>query len=499
VRGFRQQRFAPRGWPLVALEALVGAASYVLGMGLRFVDDPSGAQVYAPRTLPWAVAGALVAVGCGELARRLRRPGSPLAARPVLPYVLSGLATLALVVGVNKLLPVGWTLPASVAVMGSLLAGAGVAALQIASSRTPLAVEDLLPRRSVRLDVAGCAPAIRGRRVLITGAAGSIGWELARQVLQLGPAQLTLLDVNESGLYDLDGALAPLRGPTAMRLVMADVADADHVGRVFRAEQPDVVFHAAAYKHVPLVEANPDQGFACNVLGTLAVCEAAVAAGAERVVVISTDKAVEATSVMGLTKRLAELIVAALGQRDATTVFSAVRFVNVLGSRGSVVPTLLRQIDAGGPVTITDPEAHRFFMTVPEAASLVLRCAALDEGGIFVLDTGDELRIVDLAERLVRLQGLRPGRDIAFRYIGLRPGERLRERLVGAGERLVATDHAHVRRVEAAYGVDAERVLQGVRDLADQRRVGVLAPAGYAPALRALIEASTQPTQPSLA
>jgi FlaA1/EpsC-like NDP-sugar epimerase len=203
---------------------------------------------------------------------------------------------------------------------------------------------------------------------------------------------------------------------------------------------------------------------------------------------------------MGLTKRVAELIVVALSPRAEATVLSAVRFVNVLGSRGSVVPMLLRQIDAGGPVTITDPEAHRFFMTVAEAASLVLRCVALAvAGAIFVLDMGDELRIVDLAERLVRLKGLRPGRDITFEYVGLRPGERLHEQLAADDEVLAATAHPNIHRIEPAYTVDGQRLLEGVRALDARRRAGEIPLDGYAPALRTLIDSAVRPAQPSLA
>jgi FlaA1/EpsC-like NDP-sugar epimerase len=262
---------------------------------------------------------------------------------------------------------------------------------------------------------------------------------------------------------------------------------------LFRRERPEVVFHAAAYKHVPLVEANPDQGFATNVLGTLAVCEAAVAAGAERVVVISTDKAVNPSSFMGLTKRVAELMVVALSQSAAPgTVLSAVRFGNVLGSRGSVVPTLLRQIDAGGPITITHPDAQRFFMTVVEAASLVLLSAAYGgPGGLLVLDMGQEVRVEQLAERLVRLKGLRPGRDVAVQYIGLRPGEKLREELHAADEQLLPTSKPHVWRVEPSFSVDGAALLAGVRELAARRQAGAIEPSDYPALLRDLIAQAT--------
>src|SRR5207302_7308922 len=245
-------------------------------------------------------------------------------------------------------------------------------------------------------------------------------------------------DMNETGLYEIEGDLAAVPNGVALRTYIADVAGPRRMRGLFAREQPGVVFHAAAYKHVPLVEANPDQGFVTNVLGTLSVCEAAIAVGAERVVVISTDKAVNPSSFMGLTKRVAELMVVAVGQSAASsTILSAVRFGNVLGSRGSVVPTLLRQIEAGGPITITHPDAQRFFMTISEAASLVLLSAAFGTAsGLFVLDMGDEVRIEQLAERVVRLKGLRLGRDIRIEYTGLRPGEKLRVELHDADEDL---------------------------------------------------------------
>jgi FlaA1/EpsC-like NDP-sugar epimerase len=226
------------------------------------------------------------------------------------------------------------------------------------------------------------------------------------------------------------------------------------------------------------------------------VCEAAVEVGAERVVVISTDKAVNPSSFMGLTKRVAELMVVALGQRSSpATLLSAVRFGNVLGSRGSVVPTLLRQIEAGGPITITHPDAQRFFMTISEAASLVLLSAAFGTaGGLFVLDMGAEVNISQLAERLVRLKGLRPGRDVTFQYVGLRPGEKLREELHTTDERLLATERSAVWRVESSYAVDGPALLDGVHDVDTRRRAGELTPADYPLLLRALIESAVRQT-----
>ncbi len=496
------RRFAPNRWQLAGLEALLAASAYTLAMLLRFVDEGSVPPTYGARIVPWALLAAAIHASAGAFSGRLRRPGSRLARRPVLPFAIVTLAALIAVLAVNYLvLPLGLRLPLSVAVIGPLLAGAGSAALRIAATRIDVSPNDLLQRPPVMLDVDACAPAVRGRRVLITGAAGSIGSEIACQVLSIQPASLTLLDANETGLYELERDLAgrAAQAGVPLRFLMSDVADRFRIDGVFQQERPEVVFHAAAYKHVPLVEANPEGGFTTNVLGTLAVCEAAAESGAERVVVISTDKAVNPSSFMGLTKRVAELIVASVGQRYAgRTSISAVRFGNVLGSRGSVVPTLQRQIDAGGPVTITHVDAQRFFMTISEAASLVIRSAAFaDSGTIFVLDMGEEVRIVDLAERLVRLRGLVPGRDIGFVYTGLRPGEKLREELADDGESLIPTDHPHVRRVRATYVVDADHVLAAVHRVDERRRLGSLEAADYPAALRELIESTLRPLQVS--
>jgi FlaA1/EpsC-like NDP-sugar epimerase len=475
----------------VLLDGLLGAVAYSLAMVLRFADEGAVPATYALRAAGWAVPAALVHVGAGEVMSRLRRPRSPLAGRPVLPFAVAGSVGLLIVLTLNLLvLPSAWRLPLSVAIFGPLLASAASAALRLAASR-PFVVDELLPRRVIQLDLQSCAATLANKRVLITGAAGSIGSELARQVFALQPETLIVVDVNETGLYELEAELAAPR----LRTCIADVTDAPRLQRLFEQERPHVVFHAAAYKHVPLLETNPDQGFVTNILGTLVVCEVAAALEVERVVVISTDKAVNPSSFMGLTKRVAELIVTAVGQQAGlgSTALSAVRFGNVLGSRGSVVPTLLRQIEAGGPVTITDRDAQRYFMTISEAAGLVVLTAAIGRpGGVFVLDMGEALRIEDLAERLVRLRGLRPGRDVLFEYVGLRPGEKLREELCGAGEQLVATEHPAVRRVESAWAVNGPALLAGVRSLDERRRTGRLELGAYPVALRGLIDAALQ-------
>lgn len=486
----RPLRFSPAPWQLAALDAFAGAASITLAMLLRFLDEGSVPATYAQRLVPWVFIAAAIQVVAGEAMTRLRRPGSPIATRPVAPFLLGGLLALALVLVVNDLFlrePL-WHLPHFVACVGPVLASAASAAIRLAATRS-IELEELLERPIIRLDVEACAPVLGGKRVVITGAAGSIGAELTRQVLAVGAADVLAVDTNETGLYELEGSVA------GVRTCIADVADTRRMRELLLRERPSVVFHAAAYKHVPLVEANPDQGFAINVLGTLAVCQAAVSAGAERVVVISTDKAVNPTSFMGLTKRLAELMTVAIGEAAAAstgTVLSAVRFGNVLGSRGSVVPTLLRQIDAGGPITITDPQAQRYFMTVDEAASLVLLSSAYRApGGLFVLDMGNEIRVERLAERLIRLKGLRPGHDIAVQYIGLRPGEKLREELHAEDERLLPTERSAVWRVEPHYAVDGEALLDGVRQLDQRRQSGRVEPAEYPSLVRALIAQAT--------
>jgi FlaA1/EpsC-like NDP-sugar epimerase len=488
-------RFSPSPWQLMALDAVAGAGGVTLAMLLRFIDEGSVPATYAQRLVPWLVLAVAIQIGVGEVMNRLRKPGSALARRPVAPFLVATVLSLAVVLTINDLvLREPWRLPHLVAIIGPLLAAAGSAALRMAAARS-IDVEELLMRPIIHLDVDACAAVLAGKRVLITGAAGSIGSELGRQVLAVGPASVLAVDMNETGLFELEGDLAAVRGDIPVRTSIADVTDPRRMRELFLRERPEVVFHAAAYKHVPLVEANPDQGFVTNVLGTLSVCEAAVAAGAERVVVISTDKAVNPSSFMGLTKRVAELMVVAVGQTEAPgTILSAVRFGNVLGSRGSVIPTLLRQIEAGGPITITHPDAQRFFMTISEAASLVLLSAAFGTSGrLFVLDMGQEVRIGQLAERLVRLKGLRPGRDVSIEYIGLRPGEKLREELHTSDERLVATERAAVWRVEPNYTVDGEALLEGVRRLDDRRRAGELEPADYPDLLRSLINRAVQP------
>jgi FlaA1/EpsC-like NDP-sugar epimerase len=334
-----------------------------------------------------------------------------------------------------------------------------------------MTVMDLLGREAVEIDLDACAGYVAGRTVLVTGAAGSIGSELVRQLLHLCPSRLLMLDNNETGLYDLNLDLSPGRGETELVSIVANVAIAEKIEDVFEQYRPRVVFHAAAYKHVPLMEEHPDQAFAVNVLGTRNVCTMAARVGTERLVLISTDKAVNPNNVMGLSKRLAELIVmsfAAQGHR-----FCAVRFGNVLGSRGSVVPTFLRQIERGGPLQITHPDVKRFFMTVSEAVSLVIQSGAFaDSGSVYLLEMGAEMRIADLAENMVRLKGLRVGKDIDIVFTGLRPGEKMSEELSSTVESVDPTDHRHVRRVltpelpsRTALEIELEKLVDDHHDL----------------------------------
>ncbi len=317
----------------------------------------------------------------------------------------------------------------------------------------PVAIEDLLNRPQVSLDRPGMARLVAGRRVLVTGAGGSIGAELARQLAGFRPACLVLLDQSEYALWQIDLELSELAADVPRRTVIADIRDAVRVGTVFAHERPELVFHAAALKHVPMVEANPLEGLLTNAAGTRIVADAASRAGATAMVLISTDKAVNPTSLMGASKRVAEMYCQALdiaarasgGLRCVT-----VRFGNVLGSTGSVVPLFHRQLERGGPLTVTHPDMQRYFMTVREAVSLVLQASVVGiqsampedkQGGIFVLDMGKPVRIVDLARQMIRLAGLRPEQDIAIEYTGLRPGEKLFEELFHGREPPVPTGH----------------------------------------------------------
>jgi FlaA1/EpsC-like NDP-sugar epimerase len=303
-----------------------------------------------------------------------------------------------------------------------------------------LSIEDLLGRSQVEMDLESVRGLLAGRRVLITGAGGSIGSEIARQVATFAPAALDLLDNDETHLHD---AIATIDTEVPTTQLLADVRNHDRILEVFAERQPEVVFHTAAHKHVPVLEAHPREAVYTNVLGTANVVEAAAATGTERFVLISTDKAIRPRSVMGASKRLAEEIVR--GFMPPGSVACAVRFGNVLGSRGSVIPTFLRQIQSGGPVTVTDPDMKRYFMSIPEAVQLVLQAAALSEGGdVLTLDMGEPVSIMDLARKVIRLSGRVPGRDIEIVVSGVRPGEKLVEDVRDDGEALLASAHPSI-------------------------------------------------------
>ena len=303
-------------------------------------------------------------------------------------------------------------------------------------------IEDLLRREPVQTDVEAVRASLVGKRVLITGGGGSIGSELCRQVWRCGPAQLILLGHGENSVFEAYHDLRRL-GVPAERLtaLIADVRFPELIETLIQQHRPDVIFHAAAHKHVPLMEMNPAEAITNNVMGTRNLLQAALAANVERFVMISTDKAVNPTSVMGASKRVAELLVHRAARQSGRP-YVAVRFGNVLGSRGSVVLTFQKQIAAGGPVTVTDPEMTRFFMTIPEAVQLVLQASVIGKGGeVFVLDMGEQVKIVDLARDLIELSGLEVGRDIDIVYTGLRPGEKMYEELFIPGEDYHRTEH----------------------------------------------------------
>ncbi len=285
---------------------------------------------------------------------------------------------------------------------------------------------------------------LAGEVVLVTGAGGSIGSELCRQVASFGPSRLILLGHGENSIYEIHQELAATCPDLTLTQAVIDVKDETAVEQLFRTYKPAVVFHAAAHKHVPLMEMNPPEAIKNNVLGTRVVARAADRYESKAFILISTDKAVNPTSIMGASKRVAEMVVQEIDRRSKTR-FAAVRFGNVLGSRGSVVPLFQRQIAAGGPVTVTHPEMTRYFMTIPEAVQLVIQAGALVRGGeIFVLDMGEPVKIVDLARSMIILSGYEPGKDIEIVFTGIRPGEKLYEEILTAGEGVNATSHERI-------------------------------------------------------
>jgi FlaA1/EpsC-like NDP-sugar epimerase len=353
--------------------------------------------------------------------------------------------------------------------------------------------EDLLGREEVHLDEAGIKGYLADKVVLVTGAGGSIGSELCRQIIRFDPRLLVLFDAGEENLYSIEMELLHQHGFTRYVTVLGQVQDAALVEAVFTAQQPQVVFHAAAYKHVPMLECNPWQAVTNNIVGSRTVMEASVRHGVQRFVLVSTDKAVRPTNVMGASKRVAELLMH--GFQGGGTTFMAVRFGNVLGSSGSVIPLFRSQIERGGPVTVTHPEVTRYFMTIPEAVQLIVQAGALGRGGeIFVLKMGQPVRIADLARDLIVLSGKDPA-EIEIRFTGLRPGEKLYEELITAGEDVLETGHdkimvlrsekVQIERDEkleallrAARRFEVERVRLGLQDLVPEYCPAVLSSYG---------------------
>jgi FlaA1/EpsC-like NDP-sugar epimerase len=305
-------------------------------------------------------------------------------------------------------------------------------------------IEDLLGRKPVDLRIPEVADYLLGERVLITGAGGSIGSELCRQVVPFKPESILLLGKGENSIYEIHQELTEVYPEQRIVPIIADVRDREKIEQIMNEYRPTVIFHAAAHKHVPLMEIAPDEAVKNNIFGTKNMAELADKHQVKKFVMISTDKAVNPTSIMGATKRVAEMIIQMMAA-ESQTKFCAVRFGNVLGSRGSVIPLFKKQIAKGGPVTITHPEMVRFFMTIPEAASLVIQAGALGERGeIFILDMGEPVRILDLAQDLIKLSGYEPGKDIEIKYCGIRPGEKLYEEILTAEEGTTATKYERI-------------------------------------------------------
>ncbi|MGB6370568.1 MAG: polysaccharide biosynthesis protein, partial [Atribacterota bacterium] len=350
-------------------------------------------------------------------------------------------------------------------------------------------IEDLLGREPVDLNLEEISGYLEGKKVMVTGGGGSIGGELARQICRFGPKSLILLDHSENGLFhinlELEGKWTGVGEEAGADMeivpVVADIRDRDKMDKIFKEYKPEVIFHAAAHKHVPMMEYHPDEAVMNNIIGTKNVAELAERYGAERMVMISTDKAINPTSVMGASKQVAEMVVKDLGSRKAgieesknKTKFVAVRFGNVLESNGSVVPMFKQQIAEGGPVTVTDREVKRYFMTLPEASQLVIQAGALGKGGeVFVLDMGEPIKVLDLAEELIRLSGFEVSEDIEIKIVGLRPGEKLFEELLTEEERSgVLGDSGHekifIAKVEEVDGEKLEKDIGELERLAKE-------------------------------
>mgnify|MGYP001584406224 CR=1 FL=1 len=326
--------------------------------------------------------------------------------------------------------------------------------------------EDLLYREQIILDMGQIESFIKDKNVLITGAAGSIGAELSRQTAELKPSSLLLLDQDETGIFNIQNELSEKFSNLKIQPLVADVADKAKINEIFKKFRPKIIFHAAAYKHVPLMEQDPAEAAKNNILGTEIIAKASLENGAEKFVFISTDKAVNPTSVMGATKRAGEMICQALNQKNNTK-FISVRFGNVLDSRGSVIPTFREQIRRGGPVTVTDPKMERYFMLIPEACLLVMQASAMGQGGeVFVLDMGKPIKILDLAKAMIKASGLAADKDIAVVFCGKRPGEKLFEEILSAEEGVISTQNQRIF-IAKLSSVDNKRLQENLSLLSD--------------------------------
>ncbi|HEY3406234.1 MAG TPA: nucleoside-diphosphate sugar epimerase/dehydratase [Ohtaekwangia sp.] len=311
-------------------------------------------------------------------------------------------------------------------------------------------IDDLLERDVIKLENKNLEKQLFEKKILITGAAGSIGSEIVRQVIQYKPSVIILIDQAESPLFEIDRQVKMLRNDILVVSYIADITNKPRIKSIFGEHKPDIIFHAAAYKHVPMMESNSSEAISCNILGTKILADVSVDSGVEKFVMISTDKAVNPTSVMGCSKRIAEIYVQSLNNHleragRPHTSFVTTRFGNVLGSNGSVIPMFKKQIEQGGPVTVTHPEITRFFMTIPEACRLVMEAGAMGRGGeIFIFDMGQSVKILDLAKRMIRLSGFEPGRDIDIVFTGLREGEKLYEELLNKKENTIKTHHEKI-------------------------------------------------------
>lgn len=344
------------------------------------------------------------------------------------------------------------------------------------AASTGLDVLELLGRKPVRLETPELQRFLAEKIVLVTGAGGSIGSEICRQVMKFCPKRIVLFEQAENALFEIDRELREAWVGAQIRPVVGDICDPTRVARIFDEEKPEIVFHCAAHKHVPMMEANPGEAVKNNLFGTRIVADAAALAGSQAFVMISTDKAVNPTSVMGATKRCAELYIQSLGERTRTR-FVCVRFGNVLASSGSVVPIFRKQIEVGGPVTVTHPDMRRYFMTIPEASQLVMQAGAIGKGGeIFVLDMGQPVRILDLARAMILHAGLRPDEDVAIKFTGIRPGEKLYEELAKDDEQTRPTSHPKIRvwkLAPAAHG-QVDRMLKLLESAIDASRDQVI-------------------------